>query len=358
MANTQPKNQSSNKTQNKKKEAHTYDYSLDSMEALDHIYSSISSNSEVHKSFDFSNVAIFADNSGHIGTDDADYRHFHQMRIYIQIPEYLRKTNMELSNTSTLLLTSNLPESISYSLGSNWEKPLSFGSAATNLLMQLGGSAMGLGGSGVPRAASLRIWSGSEPLSLQLKIPVIDDGKTGSNTNLMEALEILGMLVLPTLNGSFYTPPPSPLNATITFAKDPIDHSQKGSINLNTGKVGRIMVQLGGILLIDNCVIESVSVNYPNTKAMIMHDYAGLTDVNYGNTGSKFLHPLLAEISLKISTIETTTANTYAKMLWAKPQGGSGKYNFDASNGVLGVLTGTMYAGVKNTIDMVKGVGA
>lgn len=353
MANSKPQNK--NNTRKATTTRQSYDYTLDSMNALDSTYSSIHSNSEVHKSFDFSNVALFADNSDHIAGDDANFRHFHQMRIFIQIPEYLKKTNMVLGNTNTLLLTSNLPESISYSLGSSWEAPLNFGNATTNLLMQLGGTSLGLGASGIPRASTLRIWSKTEPLSLQLKIPVIDDGVTGSNTNLMEALEILGMLVLPTLNGSFYTPPPSPLNASITFAKDPIDHSQKGTINLNTGKVGRILVQLGGILLIDNCVIESVSVNYPNTKAMIMHDYAKIEGVNFGKTGTKFLHPLLAEIDMKISTIETTTANTYAKMLWAKPQTGQGKLSFDASTGALGVVTGTMYAGVKNTIDMVTG---
>lgn len=358
MANTKPNNKTSNKTSNKKSTKQNYDYSLDSAEALDTVYSAIHSNAEVHKSFDFSNTALFGDNSDFASNDDANFRHFHQMRIFVQIPEYLKKTQMELNNTNTLLLTSNLPEKISYNLGSSWAAPLNFGNATTNLLMQLGGSAMGLGASGVPRASTLRIWSGTEPLSLNLTIPVIDDGATGSNTNLMEALEILGMLVLPTLNGTFYTPPPSPLNATITFAKDPIDHSQKGSLNLNTGKVGRILVQLGGVLLIDNCVIESVSVNYPNTKAMIMHDYADNKAVNFGKTGSQFLHPLLAEITMKISTIETTTANTYAKMLWAKPQGGQGSLNWDASNNVLGVITGTMYSGIKNTVDMVKGKSA
>lgn len=352
MANTKPTNKNNQSTSSTN--LNRVDNELD---ALDSIYNQVSSNKELHKSFDFSNVGIYDNHSNFVTGSDSNFRHFHQMRLYIQIPTYFKKAKPTvLANTDTLLLTSNLPDSISYTLGSQWQAPLSsFGNGVSNLLMQMGGNLMGLGSSGVPRATSLKIWSGSDPLSLNLKIPVIDDGSDNSKTNLMEALEILGMLALPTLDGgSFYVPPPSPLNATITYAKGIGKNSETDQLKLNTGKVGRILLQLGGILLVDNCVIETVSVNYPNTKVMIKHNYEG-SNVNYGKTGAEFLHPLLAEITLKVSTIESTTANAYAKMLWGKPQGGSGKYSFDASRGVLGVITGGIYSGIKNTVDMISG---
>ena len=137
MANKQPTNKSTSK---KSTSADTvkYDYTLNSMDSLDHVYSAINSNAEVHKSFDFSNVALFADNKDHLGNDDANFRHFHQMRMFIQIPEYLKKAQ-RLNNTNTLLLTANLPEKLSYTLGSNWETPLGSvlgGSGLNNLLMQ------------------------------------------------------------------------------------------------------------------------------------------------------------------------------------------------------------------------------
>lgn len=329
---------------------------------LDNVYSRNYSNKSLHKSFDFSNVAIFG-NNGEFSTnpnDDANFRHFHQLRIFIQVPSIFQYGNYKaLKNTETVILTSNLPESISYSLGSNWEAPLAgvFGSPATNLIMQMAGKSLNLGPSGVPRAATMKIWSGSKPLSLDLKIPVLDDGKDGSNTNLMEALEILGALSLPGTNSSsFYTPPPSPLNLNITYATD--YSGGKDSINLNNGAVGRILVQLGGILLVDYCVIENFSVNYPSTKTMIMHDYTGKSNgaLDYGVTSERFLHPLLAEISLKISTIEAITAGTYAKMLWGRPQIGEGSLTFRADKGLLGAATATMIQGVKNTVDMAKGL--
>ncbi len=356
MANSKPTNKNTNTATSR-----NLDRVDNEIAALDSIYNQVSSNKELHKSFDFSNIGIYNDNSDFVTGDDSNFRHFHQMRLYIQIPSYFKKAEPTvLANTDTILLTANLPESISYTLGSQWQAPLNFGNGVTNLLMQMGGKDLGLGASGVPRATSLKIWNGSDPLSLNLKIPVIDDGQDESKTNLMEALEILGMLALPTLDGgSFYVPPPSPLNATITYAKDIATAAGKsnnvGTLNLNNGKVGRILLQLGGVLLVDNCVIESITVTYPNTKAMIRHDYSGL-NVNYGKTGAMFLHPLLAEISLKIGTIESTTANTYAKMLWGKPQGNQGKLSFNASKGVLGVITGGIYSGVKNTIDMAKGI--
>lgn len=324
-----------------------------SLSDLDRIFTTYRHSSSQHKSFDFSNVSLFGEN-GDYANEATDLRRFHQMSLYIQIPQVHWYGKQAETLADTIILTSNLPESISYSIGSDWAAPLqSFGSATSNLLMQMAGPKLGVGiNSGVPRATSFRIWNGSKPLSLDLKIPVIDDGKTGSNTNLMEALDVLSAVVLPKYSSSgFYIPPPSPLKVGIHYATDFQDGKPAGTetFNLPTGQGGRIMLQLGGILLVDYCIIESFSINYPNTKTLIRHDYTkDGADINYGETGKVFLHPLLAEISLKISTVEAVTADTYSKMLWARPQENMGKGNFDLSTGLAGYITAGFAKGAES----------
>jgi hypothetical protein len=170
--------------------------------------------------------------------------------------------------------------------------------------------------SGINRVSSLKIWGGSNPLSLTLKIPVLDDGHTsapetqdGLQTNLVEALEILGSLCLPKYTKSsvlgYYTPPPSPLNVNAVWTKT----GEKENSTTFGPSFARIMLQLGGILLLDHCIVDKIDVRYPNTKAMIKHDY----------TAGQYLHPLLAEVTITISTVEAMTINAYSDMLWLHP---------------------------------------
>lgn len=323
--------------------------SIDSAEDRDAVFRDINNlkfgRATFHKSFDFSNAALFADRDEGIPGDNSAFRRFHQMTMYIQVPGFNSHAGYKGTGYQTMMITSNLPEQVSYDVGSSWSAPLNFGNATTNLIMQMVGPKLSKSlGSGVSRVTTMKIWDGSKPLSLTLKIPVIDDGGTDSKTNLVEALEVLGSLSLPRYGGSgFYIPPPSPLRASITYATGFEDGkpSGKGSWSFATGGAyGRIMVQLGGILLVDYCVIDGFSVNYPNTKTMIRHDYTGLE--NFGTTGQYYLHPLLAEVTLKISTIEAMTSEFYSQMLWARPQHGSGDAKIDVSTGLLGYLSASL----------------
>ena len=217
------------------------------------------------------------------------------------------------------------------------------------------------GAGGIPdslinRLHTLLIWNKTDPLSMQLTIPVLDDsydGNNGISSNLAEALEILGALCLPsyTPNNSlgFYTPPPTPYHLTVKYAvQDKTQNSDKtikGSTNFgksNTEKSNpdnenaylfganhaRIMIQLGGMLLIDNCVITQMDVKYKNTKSQIRHSYTAKQ-----NNGKRFsyLTPQLAEVTLSITTLEALTTQTYSKMLWCRRQQTSAAGNVDAS---------------------------
>ena len=306
---------------------------------FDTIYSDLINNQSkgvrYHKSLDFSNVGM-PTVASKAGTDGVKFlRQFHQTRLYIQ--DYggiLRHSEQDVATCETYLISANLPEQFSYSVGSKWSQPFgSFTSDKVNALLQLGGhqlindmTSTNFGDnfqSTTARISTIMAWNGSEPLSLNLRIPVIDDGHpnesttgSGLRTNLVEALEFLGSLCLPKGEKSalgFYQPPPSPYDF---------------SFNSKTysGNHARIMLQLGGMLLVDNVIIKGISVDYPNTKAMIRHWYKEPT-TNAGASGSSYLTPLLASVNIDITTSEALTAQTYSKMLWLKTQTDQGSFS-------------------------------
>ena len=297
----------------------------------DGVYSNIRYNATLHKALDFSNIGI---PNGTINGADAGnakfLRQFHQTRIFIQARNnFAMHHHTERQNyNTTYLISANLPQKVSYGIESQWEKPLGALSTQFNALMQLGTSIaadqgwLKQGVSGVNKATTFYIWSGSKNFNMQLDIPVIDDNygthRVGDiATNLTEALEFLGSLVLPSYaNGAgFYLPPPSPLGGTITLSKDT-------KFTINNPTHCRIMVQLGGILLIDNCIVTSVRVEYPNTKTQILHYYP--SGIEPGSSGRAYLAPLLATVHINLMTIDSLTAQTYSKMLWLKQQDETG----------------------------------
>ena len=312
----------------------------------DGVYSSIRYNATLHKALDFSNIGI---PNGTINGADAGnakfLRQFHQTRIFVTGSMPYHHTNKP-QQSATWLISANLPQSVSYKIASQWKKPLGEFGTGFNAIMQLGSSLaaekgwFGLeqGFSGVNKATTFHIWSGSEPLSLQLTIPVIDDNygthQVGDiATNLTEALEFLGSLVLPSNanNTGFYVPPPSPLAGTIK-------NGDKTLFSIHNPNWCRIMVQLGGILLIDNCIITGVNVEYPNTKTQILHYYP--SGIEPGSSGKAYLTPLLAKVSITLQTLDALTANVYSKMLWLKPQENSGVMNADIKPLWEGMKTG------------------
>ena len=312
---------------------------------FDTIYSNLinsqSKGVRYHKSLDFSNVGMPTVTSN-AGTDGVKFlRQFHQTRLYIQ--DYggiLRHGEQDAATCETYLISANLPEQFSYSVSSKWSQPFgSFTSDKVNALLQLGGHQLINDMTGTnfgdnfqsttARISTIMAWNGSEPLSLKLRIPVIDDGHpnesttgSGLRTNLVEALEFLGSLCLPKGEKSalgFYQPPPSPYDFTFT-------NSSTGNSNSYSGNHARIMLQLGGMLLVDNVIVKGISVDYPNTKAMIRHWYKEPT-TNAGVSGSSYLTPLLATVNIDITTSEALTAQTYSKMLWLKTQTDQGSFD-------------------------------
>lgn len=285
-----------------------------------------------HKSLDFSNVGNYDNNQ----TGKA-FRQFHQTRIYVKTANDLMYGHgKQNTKDNTYLISANLPEMVNYRIGSAWTNPLSgFGgplmSVMTSLLKGGLGDSKYIPDSLYNRFQTVQVWNGSSPLNMSITIPVIDDGsydnikQIGQNTNFSEALEFLGALCLPAkvsrVGGKtveekfgFYTPPPSPIKLQVSWLKD--DGSEK-VLKINNSNYARIMIQLGGMLLIDNCIITSVNVNYTNTKALIRHSYS-----REQNAGSPldYLTPIIASVTINFSTIEAITAGDYSKMLWLRHQ--------------------------------------
>ena len=301
------------------------------------VYEEFSKQASIHKALDFSNIGMpITTPGGSKSGEEKHLRQFHQTRIFVEDYSGMLHHTKNMAS-ATYLISANLPGKLSYNLTSKWSAPLSWaGGTYFNALMQFGTSlAADLNlidkakvASGVHRATSYLLWNGTEPLQIQFTIPVIDDNygtKTTSDisTNLVEALEFLSCLCLPsnaTTGAEFYTPPPSPLQATLRW--------NEKKLNLRTN-YARIMVQFGGILLIDNCIIKDIRVSYPNTKTLIKHNYP--ESIAPGNRGMSYLTPLLAEVSITISTIEAMTSNFYSKMLWLKPQPEMGSTDLNAA---------------------------
>jgi len=326
--------------------------------SFDQIYTNLTADARGihnHKSLDFSNVGMPTQKSD--GNKVKQLRQFHQTRLYIMDYDGVMAHNVEQKkHNATYLISANLPEQFSYTVGSTWTQPFQqFSSATMNGLIQLGGKEAinritGDQDAGneiqslTNRVMTIQTWNGSMPLNLSLRIPVIDDGHpaessvgVGIRTNLVEALEFLGSLCLPKSSGhlGFYEPPPSPYDFTYTsYAKDKngkytntVDNS-KFNFYGQANNHARIMLQLGGMLLVDNVIVKDIKVEYPNTKTMIRHWYApGGTQV--GTAGQSYLTPLLANVTIDITTSEAITAQTYSKMLWLRQQTDQGSFKLN-----------------------------
>lgn len=317
------------------------------------LYSNIFRDPHRHKSLDFSNVGIYSEK----GNTDAHMRQFHQTRIYIQNFHKMFRHNRIADQTSTFLITANLPESLNYKISSRWGQP--FGGDANgigNFIAQMAVHKLtdGQMSSTVNKYGYLKIWSGSEPLVLNLTIPVIDDGytndedATGINTNLAEALEFLGSLILPSgfNEAGFYTPPPSPFENTfkVSLGKNIKGKEVKSEFTMENIK-GNISVQLGGMLLLTDCIITGLNVEYPNTKTMIRHSYKDING-HPGETGTDYLLPLLAKVTITVETLTAMTSEAYASMLWLKKDQSLAKEEHD-----LDVLMNNTKNGINSIIN-------
>lgn len=251
------------------------------------------------------------------GLGESEWRKYHLLSIYFN--------GQSSPRIPSFVLQAQLPQQIGYTISSTYTEPLSFASSSiANMAAQM----FGRGGQYFPsasaRVSTLKMWEKSTPITLDLEIPLLDDGISGDGTNYMECIDLLSRLVLPQYDGDesklgMYTPPPSPLALDLKYSKS------QDSLRLSSERT-RLMLQLGGMFLMDHCILESMTITYPNTKAQIRHDYSSIQNGTFRNN---FLLPIMATLKIKISSVEGMTYDTFAKMIGLHAQKDAGLIKAD-----------------------------
>ena len=199
---------------------------------------------------------------------------------------YFRDTNQK---NSSAIITSMLPESFTYSIGGEYINPLrlSGGDVVNAMLQQITKGNL----TTYNTIDSAYIWKSPKRMDLIFKIPVFDDSDDQSNINYQEAIQIFGDAILPNIdkNGAYESIPGPNITTVLNYRSTEgktVKYSQS-ALALNTtvanksiGVMGgelthwdRISVQVGGLLLLDWCVIRDLKVTFPNTKTMVLHDF-------------------------------------------------------------------------------------
>ena len=113
--------------------------------------------------------------------------------------------------------------------------------------------------------------------------------------------------------------------STFSYA---VSHTEASAVKHLYGRSSlwdRICVQVGGLLLLDWCIIKDLKVTFPNTKAQVLHDFrqrnantkkASNTSLENGTRFKAHLQPIQAELEVTVSTVMGMTRATFRDMLY------------------------------------------
>lgn len=256
---------------------------------------------------------------------DSKLKQFHALTFYF------RNTKNKVGR----IITSMLPESFTYSIGGNYGNPVTLmGEQLINAVAQE------FSNGNVSTSFCIdtsQVWQSPKRMDIVFRIPVLDDSATGSNVNYQEAIDLFGEAILPEIarNGTYEsTPGPGIINSLeyrarhgkavggdslitrkLKEKKDKVKDTIKSKIGGEEKKWDRVSVQVGGLLLLDWCVIKDLKVTFPNTKAMVLHNFIGTTkDTDYQYRAH--LEPIQAELEVTVSTVMGMTRATFKDMLY------------------------------------------
>lgn len=255
---------------------------------------------------------------------DSPLKQFHMLTIYLK---------NSVKNTGCVI-KATLPEQFTYNIGGEWGNPiqLSGGDTLNAFLSQVTGGKV----STQQSVDSFMVWQKPKRLELNLKIKVFDDTSNDSRINYQEAFDLLSRAVLPdTDTNGYYEKIPGPIMTRVLNSKKTDEKKIKLSesmqymndkiadnmeiINGKSSEFDRITVQIGGVLLVDWCVIRNIKITYPNTKAQILHNYKG-TEKEKKFGYKMHLQPLIAELEITISTVMSLTQLAFRSMLYLNDQ--------------------------------------
>ena len=262
------------------------------------------------------------------------------------------------------IITATLPESFAYTIGGVYTNPIQIGgSDLVNAVIAefTEGKTLSF------NVDTSLVWQSPQRMEIVFKIPVFDDSGSGTNINYQEAIDLFGEAILPHVDrkGTYdSTPGPSIITALSYHAKgdaetigaDKLRNARTNAKDMATSRgdkgkavdnIGehleddgtkhwdRISVQVGGLLLLDWCVIKNLKVTFPNTKAQVLHDYRNryrtsrkpYSDNSSMHSGYDYkvhLQPIQAELEVTVSTVMGMTRAMFKSMLYQVEQDPNG----------------------------------
>lgn len=240
--------------------------------------------------------------------------------------------------TQNAILTTALPNKIKYSFGGRWQSQFS-ALGQENFIGALVSSLTSGQYSAGFDISTATTWSNTEPMTILLQIPVFDDVGSNTGVNYQDAIELLAEAALPDVTGTgAYTKIPGPTawqQIKEVKTSDPNGQEKDGTVITRFVETGaglvvstgsfiagmsaetganpwqRITLQLGGVLLMDWCIIKKVSVEFPNTKHQVLHDWSAVET----NGRKMHLQPITAIISVEIETVQGLTLDKFRRMI-------------------------------------------
>lgn len=306
-------------------------------------------------------------------------KRFHQVVICgnHQIPKSGEGNNLigGYTNSQDYVITAQLPNSFRYNIGSNWSEPfksvIDFSKYVNNGVTSMatnGQNSLMFG------LATMSVWESPTPLQIQLTLQCLDDIASGTNQNTLEAIDILSRFALPyqVNKWGMYSGMPGPQVPPITINYNKYDengnlvskNTEKAELTVGNSKNStRLSVLIGGMLFMDYCILKSIDVNYPNTKAQYLHDYYTSTftqDTDTIDAGIRLL-PVRCDITLTLQTVMGLTQTNFRNMLALRDNNNPanmipndlniGGIQEALNDNVLGIKVG---AGISSTINGAK----
>ena len=269
-------------------------------------------------------------------TNNQGMQKFHQVTMYFRETKAFTNgvVTKEGADYGPFIITSNLPDTLTYKVGGSWNKPLDW--TADSMLDLALRTASNNERSLRTMASTGLMWTNTEPLEIQFTIHAFDDTASDSNTNIQECLRILGAYTLPDEGDSIYRNVPAGVDLNFTVETDgkgkrPILGSSEGTKTINdfTTKGKKLDVLIGGMLFLESVVIKQFTVNYTNTKHMLLHNWQeselGYNAENWG-VGQRLL-PMTADITIVLTTLRGLSRVNYNKMLILNNEVGCGEYD-------------------------------
>jgi len=252
------------------------------------------------------------------------------------------------------IITSMLPESFVYSIGGNYSNAIKL--LGSELINSVASTFSNGNISTTFNLDTSLTWQSPKRMELVFRIPVFDDSATGTNINYQEAIDLFGEAILPEVsaNATYESiPGPNLLTAMSYRARNGKSITMSDRFNKIKNKVSsfitdktfiggeetkwdRISIQVGGLLLLDWCIIKDLKVTFPNTKAMVLHNYTGMhsdqVDDNGNETYKIHLQPLQAELEVTVATVMGITRATFKDMLYQTESTNQGNKYKDTSS--------------------------